>query len=96
MERSDFIMVTTRCVLIAYSDKSFVVRLEILFCLLAVRADLPLSYSMAINCLKKLLFKFCFVEVGFSFCCLLFSLSNAGAGAGTRQTSGGKTSRQDR
>ena len=31
-------------------------------------ADLPLSYSMAINCLKKLLFKFCFVEVGFSFC----------------------------
>ena len=49
---------------------------------------------MAINCLKKLLFKFGFVEVGFSFCFLLFSSSNTGAG--TRQTSGGKTSRQDR
>ena len=66
------------------------------YCLLAVGADLPLSYSMAINCLQKLLFKFCSVEVGFSFCFLLFPSSNAGAGAGARQTSGGKTSRQDR
>ena len=82
MERSDFIMATVRHALIAYQDKSFVVRLEILFCLLAVGApDLPLSYSMAINCLKKLLFKFCFVEVGFSFCFLLFSSSNAGTRA---------------
>ena len=48
-------------------------RLEIVFCLLAVGADLPLSYSMAISCLKNILFKFGFVEVGFSFCFLHFS-----------------------
>ena len=47
---------------------------------------------MAINCLKKLLFRFCSVEVGFSFCFLLFSSSNAGAGA--RQTSRELTNRR--
>ena len=53
MERSDFIMATKKRVLIAFQDKSFVVLIEILFFLLAVGADLPLSYSVAISCLKK-------------------------------------------
>ena len=63
MERSDFTMATKRHVLIASQDKSFVVHIEILFFLLTTEADLPLTYSMAINCLKKLLFqgpKLCF------------------------------------
>ena len=46
-------MVTKRCVPITFYDKSFVDHLEILLCLLAIGADLPLSYSTAINCLKK-------------------------------------------
>jgi len=86
MERSDFIMATKR------RELSVVVRIEILFFLLADGADLPLSYSMAINCLKKIFFKFGFVEVGFSFYFLHFSSSNADS----RQTERGKTSRQDR
>ena len=48
-----FSMATKRHMLITFKDKSFVDRLEILLCLLAVGANLPLSYSMAINCLKK-------------------------------------------
>ena len=50
-------------------------------CFLAVGADLPLSNSMAINCLKRKLFKFGFVEARFSFCFLHFSSSNAGTAA---------------
>ena len=56
-EQSDFIMVTKRRVLIPFQDKSFVVRIEIFFFLLAVGADSPLSYSMAINCQKKIPFQ---------------------------------------
>ena len=48
-------MLTKRCILITFQDKSFVDRLEILFCLIDVGADLPLSYnySMVINCLQN-------------------------------------------
>ena len=49
------------------SHESFVDPLEILLCLLAVGADLPMSYSTAINCLKKIRFKFGFVEVFLHF-----------------------------
>ena len=45
-------MATKRRVLIAFQGKSFVVLIEILFFPLAIGADLPLSNSMAINCLK--------------------------------------------
>ena len=90
MERSDFIMATKRRVLMAFWDNSFVVRIEILFFLLAVGADLPLSYSMAINCLKKSLFKFGFVEVRTFFLFSSLFLEQR------RRLDAGKTSRQDR
>ena len=79
MERSDFIMATKIRVLMAFWDNSFVVRIENLFFLLAVGADLPLSYSMAINCLEKLLVKFGFVELGFSLRFLHFSRATPAA-----------------
>ena len=67
MERSGFIMATKKRVLSALQDMSLVFRIEILFFRLAVGADLPLCYSMAISCLKKFTFQICLCRGGILF-----------------------------